>query len=441
MVAFVRAAGRIVVRRLIDDWLMLTVLTATVLAAMVQLAAAPMYRDAVTTGAMQRILADAPAADTTIVVETRAAPEHHAEIDTTVSGSVEGVTTGVGSLVTRRLASASSYDLLSDSSKPIVMSLSAPVGIEDHAGLLDGLWPSPEERDGAALVAAISQRAADELGVAVGDELKLNDRRSGRHFTVRLVGVFEVSDPTSPFWLDDDLLTVGVSETLSTTAVGPLVVDPSVLLGESGAIQPARLVATWLIEPRLDRLTVDAVDDLRRSLDRLPDELERASLRLSPEATSTTSAFDVTSLLPELLLDTNRSLAVTRSGLYAVVAQLALLAALALAIAAGLLIDTRRRETTLLEARGISRRQLIAFALLEAAVLVVPVAVVAPWVAAALLRLVGRVGPLATIDLAVDAPVNREALITVGIAAVITIVLLAWPSVRATTSITNPLSH
>ena len=450
MVAFILSAGRAVVRRLVNDWLMLTVLTVTVLAAMVQLAAAPMYSDAVTVGAMRRILADAPPEDTTIVADARVAPTHYPELDDAITATAEDAADATGSDITRRLESASSYDLDVESlvgtgggggdDIPIVMSLSAPIGIANEASLVDGEWPG-DAGDDSSLTAAISQPAADELQIGVGDSLRLNDRQSGGQFAVEIVGVYRVTDPTAAFWLDDDLLTAGVSTSRTSKTVGPLVVVPSALLGGSEVVQPRRLVATWLVEPRLDRLTVGAVDDLRRSLDRLPARFDRLTEELTPDAAETTSALDVTSFLPKLLLDTSRSLAVTRSGLYAVVAQLALLAAFALVIGANLLIDTRRRETGLLEARGISRRQLVAFAAIEALVLVVPVALISPWVAAALLRLVARFGPLATIDLAVNASVGAEALLTVVVAAVFVILLLMWPSIRATTSITNPLSH
>ncbi len=446
MVAFVLTAGRVVVRRLINDWLMLVVLASTVMAAMVQLAAAPMYSDAVTTGAMQRILDDAATRDTTVVVDLRTAPADHADIDSLVIDAAEDATAATGFDVNHRLESASSYDLIVPSGgggrpddRSVVMSLSAPPGIGGHATLVSGQWPDGDSPADGLIAAALSEPAAAELGVGVGDELTLNDRQADRNFRARIVGIFRVTDPAASFWLDDELLASGVSPSRSTIAVGPLVVAPPVMFGQSEAIQPSRLVSTWLIEPRLDQLAVGEVDDLRRSLTRFPDRLESAIGDLGPETAATTSAVSITSSLPDLLFDTNRSLAVTRSGLYAVVAQLAMLSALALTIGAGLLTETRRTETNLLEARGIGRRQLVAFAVLEAVVLVVPVAAVAPWVAAALLRLLNRFGPLATIDLALAAPVNREAVVTVAMAAVFVIAVVAWPSIRATTSRSNLL--
>ncbi len=446
MAAFWITAGRVVVRRLVDDRLMLAVLSLTVLAAMVQLAAAPIYTASVTRGALQRILADVPAAGSTIVVEARVDPRHYGTVDGAVTGESASATASTGAAIVRRVESDSTYDLRSldgddsDAERSTVAVVSAPVGIEDHATLLDGRWPTPAASDGTVVTAALVAGAASAIDLVVGDEIAITDRRDDRDIVVRVVGLYEPVDPEDPFWLDDELLTDGVELSRTIRTIGPFVVDTSVL-GPGGPVGAQRLVATWVVDPALDQLTLSSIDELRQPVARLPTELEQAIGQLDPAAARTTGGLEVETVLPTVLLETERSLTVTRSGVNAVVAQLALLSAMALGIGAGLVVETRRRESTLLEARGIGRRQLAAFAWLEAVVLVVPMAVAAPWVAAWLLRLLSRFGPLATIDLAVEAAITRGAVAAVAVAALVVMLVLVWPSIRPAAPIVDPVGH
>src|SRR5690606_19363355 len=92
--------------------------------------------------------------------------------------------------------------------------------------------------------------------------------------------------------------------------------------------------------------------------------------------------------LPDLLDRLGTASLVARSTMLVPVLQLLLLAAYALMLTARLLTDHRAMETALLRSRGASGARLAALAAGEALLLAIPCAVVAPLLAAPLLRLV-----------------------------------------------------
>ena len=98
---------------------------------------------------------------------------------------------------------------------------------------------------------------------------------------------------------------------------------------------------------------------------------------------------------------------------------------------AGLITDTRRVETTLLRSRGASPLQILSYAVIEAAALVVPAVLIGPFVATALLRILNAVGPLAEIGLNIDPMVAPEAFILAGVAGGLALIAMSFPAYRS----------
>ncbi|MCP4248529.1 MAG: hypothetical protein GY778_15885, partial [bacterium] len=103
----------------------------------------------------------------------------------------------------------------------------------------------------------------------------------------------------------------------------------------------------------------------------------------------------------------------------------------------GLLVDSRRLETNLVRSRGASNGQILAVAVMEGAMLTVPAALAAPWLAAAALRVFNDVGPLASIGLTIDPPVTRTAYALAFLAAAGCVAALAIPAHRAAKSFSD----
>ncbi len=111
--------------------------------------------------------------------------------------------------------------------------------------------------------------------------------------------------------------------------------------------------------------------------------------------------------------------------------QFVILAAYALVLVAGLLVEQRRIETAMLRSRGATAGHVAWMALLEGLVLVVPAALAAPWLAVGALRLFDAIGPLADAGVSIEPRVDSVALIVAGIAGLACLVGLVVPALAS----------
>jgi hypothetical protein len=421
------AACRNLVKRLTVDWLILVAGTVTILLAMVLLAAGPIYADAVTQSSLQRTLADAPLADANVVVSLRTPPSDHPTVDRLATEELGKVFAEVDTTVTR-VVDAETLELSEQTGDELVdlAQIRFMERIEQHATILAGDWPT------GGLEAAVNDSTAEHLGVAVGDSLVLIDRSDREHqVEIELVGIYRHVDDADPYWLGEDLAVEGVVESRGFRTFGPFVVDQTALPEIT-----ERVVATWRAQPDFTTLEVAEATRLRGRVADLPNVLNDA-LAATDGSNSRFSEFGVDTALDRLLAGAGRSLTVTRSSVLALLIQLAILAGYALALTAGLLVETRSTETGLLSSRGASSGQVTAMAGLEAILLTVPVALVAPLVAVWTLEALASFGPLAPVALEVAPTVNGESRLIVFVAAAFAVVGLAWPAWRSARSISG----
>jgi hypothetical protein len=418
------AAWRNLVKRLTVDWLILAAGAVTVLLAMVLLAAGPIYADAVTQSSLRRALADAPHSESTVVIDVRTPPDHFATVDDIATAALDNALAGVGATVIR-VSDAEALELDRETEDDVVQlaQVRSMEAIAEHASLLEGSWPR------AGLETAVSSVTADQLGLALGDTVSLTDRRDrSRQVELQLVGVFQPEDGTGRYWLQEELVLDGMTETPGFLTFGPFVVAPDAL----AAVTP-RVIAEWRAFVDFDSLEVSDASRLRARVAGLSRTLDDA-LATVDDAGSRFSEFGVETELDGLLAGTARSLTVTRSSVLALLIQLAILAGYALALTAGLLVETRSTETYLLQARGVSPPQMVGVAALEGALLTVPIALFAPSVAAWTLERIAAVGPLSTIVLEVAPTVTGESRVIALIAAAFAVIGLAWPAWRSARS-------
>ena len=168
------------------------------------------------------------------------------------------------------------------------------------------------------------------------------------------------------------------------------------------------------------------------NLDRLSARIERLPAVI-PEAVPA-SFVSVESGLPQILEEADQSLLVSRTGVLLLMAQLAILAAYAIALTADLIVDHRRLDTALMRSRGAGPLQVGGLALAEALLVVLPAALLGPWLAAAALRLFNVAGPLAGVGLRIDPVVGSDAYLAAGAAAIGCAALLVLPAVFAARS-------
>ncbi len=428
MLSSLAAAFRSVLRRMRADWLIVTATFATVMLATIVLASGPIYADAVTTAALQRSLADAPVTEASVRVEAKVFPDHYEEVDALVRDTVAGSFHVIDFTIHPHLE-ADAYELVGGSSEEAttLVSFQSFEGIETRADLSEGVWPEPDSREEVAVHAP----AAAALGIGVGDTLEVSNRRDGQTATVSVVGVYEPTDRADPFWFDDPLALTGQVDSGSFRTYGPFVMPAAALFA---TFTPLRTNADWRVVPDFESLAVSEVGSLLNATATLQDDLDRALQELPDSGPSGVSGFIVTTGMADLLADVDRSLSVTRASVIALLAQLAILAGYALVLTAGLLADTRRTETALARSRGAAPAQLTAMAVLEGLVLTLPAVLFGPFLVTLLLRILNVVGPLAAIDLSIDPTTNSEAYYLAAIAAVLSIVALAWPAYRSARS-------
>jgi hypothetical protein len=241
------AAWRNLVKRLTVDWLILAAGAVTVLLAMVLLAAGPIYADAVTQSSLRRALADAPHSESTVVIDVRTPPDHFATVDDIATAALDNALAGVGATVIR-VSDAEALELDRETEDDVVQlaQVRSMEAIAEHASLLEGSWPR------AGLETAVSSVTADQLGLALGDTVSLTDRRDrSRQVELQLVGVFQPEDGTGRYWLQEELVLDGMTETPGFLTFGPFVVAPDAL----AAVTP-RVIAEWRAFVDFDSLEV-----------------------------------------------------------------------------------------------------------------------------------------------------------------------------------------
>ena len=409
------AAWRLVLKRAASDRLIVGAAFVTVLLSAALLAAGPIYSEAVALSGLERTLEDAPARDSGLEISGRIPLDEASATGDRIERGIHDVL-GAEGVAVYRSGMSDSYSLPEAKGRP-VKSL-AVFGFYDdlprHARLTAGSWP---RTGGAPVEAALPVRAADALGLAPGDEITMGAISDpSRKVDVRLAGTYEVKDPGDAFWWGNRLETGG-ERTIDFTTFGPFVVDEA----EFPVVAGSEADLAWRAKADPSRFTVASLPALRQDVAGLPQRLNEGAAR---EVTVDTGLVDV-------LDRTEHLLTVTRSGVLIPSIQLAILAGAALLFLAGLLSERRRLESAIMRSRGAGGEGVAALAVMEGALLAVPAAILAPWLAALGLRALNHVGPLAQIGLTLDPQVTPTAYALAALAAILCVVALAVPALRS----------
>jgi hypothetical protein len=254
---------------------------------------------------------------------------------------------------------------------PVFANLVDLAEVAAHAELTGGAWPVP---GATPTQVTLPERVAAALGLAVGERVPLLDRGSGRRGEVLLAGIWRPRDPAEAYWR----LAPGIGGADgAATSYGPFVLDPA----DFTRAFPGSVTASWLVEPDLANVPPSRLDTVKRAVATVAE-------RVPHEAGLGSSAQTVTAL--DRLVDRlGRADLVGRSALLTPLLLIVVLAGYALVLVAALLNEDRRAQTALLRARGAARGQLAWLAVREAALVVLPAALLAPPLARAVLRRVG----------------------------------------------------
>lgn len=412
-------------RRIRAEGLVTSAAALAVALALVLLASGPIFADAVSTGALRRSLSDAPTADSGIVVDARLWLDELDAADELVRRGVATTFRDADATVVQSMEASVSYALPEQprEDRTDLARISWAEQVEQHVAVTAGRWPDAP-REGAPIEVVIDETAADVLGLGLGTTVPLVARTgSAEPVDVVVVGLLRPDDPFSSFWHGRERLVEPVTVT-STFRTVNLLATREAALGPPGT----RVETEWLVLPDFGGLELDEVDALRR---RVVDLEDRVNGGLFEPDADPPAEVSVRTGLPDLLVGGNRSLTVARAVIFATVTQLAVLAGFALTLVAGLGVDARRAESTLMRARGAGPGQLTRQALVDATLIVAPLTILAPLVATWVVGWFDEFGPLASIDLELTPRPVAAAWWTAGAAAVVTVVLLVLPAARA----------
>ena len=400
-------------RRVRAEWPVATASFLLILGATSLLASGALYGDAVGLAGLQQALRTAAPTDRSVIVRTTGRVEDVASIDAAASTELAALVGPSGGSVFRVLRSDAFAEPATDAPTTDLSMLASYEGIEAHATLVDGAWPKAGQ---LAVEAVLSEPAAAALGLEVGDQITLQSRGSSGVSTVlSVVGRYRI-DRTDPYWTDDTLEIDGVDDAGSFNLHGPFVIDRADLIDNKlGGFFDLQ----WRAIPNIDGIQLDDTIALARAIDALDN-------RLSP-ALPIGRALRVSSSLPDILDSVSRSVLVSRSGVLLVTLQFAILAAYALVLVAGIVLDHRRTETALLRARGAGGSNLAAMALGEAIVLVVPAVILAPVIATAIVALLVALGPLGAAGLTPNVGVSSGVIVVSALAGLACIAGLLLP--------------
>jgi FtsX-like permease family len=409
------AAWRLVLKRAASDRLIVGAAFVTVLLAAALLAAGPIYSEAVALSGLERTLEDAPARDSGLEVSGRIPLEEASSTGERVENGIHRVL-GDGVAVYRSGAS-DSYAVPEGEGRPAdaLAVFGFYDGLEEHASLVAGDWPASSGT--GAVDAALPASAAEALGLAPGDEVTLSAIGDPtKKVVVRISGTYQVEDPRDAFWWGHRLETHG-ERTIDFTTYGPFVVTEEAFPSVAGA----EANFAWRAAASPGSFTVAALPGLREDVSTLQRQLNEGASR---EITVDTG-------LVAVLDRTDHLLTVTRSGVLIPSVQLAILAGAALLFLAGLLSERRGLESAIMRSRGAGGEGVAALAVMEGALLAVPAAILAPWVAVFGLQALNHVGPLAQIGLRLDPHVTTTSYVLATLAAVLCVGALALPALRS----------
>lgn len=236
-------------------------------------------------------------------------------------------------------------------------------GLTERARLVQGRWPTTPASEGAEVDVTVPIGVTRSTGWRIGRVVTLPSLvdPASDPVRVRIVGAWE-ADRADPVWADLPVGLTGVARGDYTT-LGPFVVPEGTL----ARVAPSGTTVVWRLVPDLAGLDAGSAPGQRDRWAQVSRDLEaQPTLRRAQIGTPVVALLDraaATSARVALVLTTPLLLVLLVGGL-------------AIVVAAGVLGRWREQETRLLRSRGAGGRTMTAFALVDAALVVLPATVV-----------------------------------------------------------------
>jgi cell division protein FtsX len=400
------AVWRLLARRSLATWRLTALLALGVLVAAMLLAAAPLYARAMAdlglTFAVRDRLQREPTTEVQLPAVAVASAEGRALQQAVARRAEERL--GWFTAARGRLAQGPRFQIIDPAEPGRPPPLLVPWTVSDagqHVRLLAGRLPGPRRGTEEPIEIALSPRAAEAAGLRPGDRLTLleafddcerelprEDRpppppctpKVGVRFTLtaELVGLIEPVDPESPFWVRGAATLFEPYRLIPD--FGPLLpalTDEETFFAGLGAVLPEyRATVSWVFIAGPERLSRATFPRARADIADLREELKAVGgFAFSP--------------LESVLTGFGRELPVQETPLVLLLLQIAGIALLYVAVIAALSVERQAQEIALLRARGASRFQVLGLFLFEGMALALPATLLAPFLAAGAVALLG----------------------------------------------------
>ena len=258
-------------------------------------------------------------------------------------------------------------------------------GIEDHIEILPGgrmpaelLDVSP---DGSPITieAAVPYGVANEIGLTVGSTLSVVPHwmDATPYASVVVSGIFRRTDPDHPLWrLDDEVFHTFSSG--SFVAVPLLVSEDTLLRGVGGAFTDMDTTYGWMLLTDHERLQATNATDALFAVISMRRNMSRTFL----------SYRQVTDL-DDALADYDERLLFTKLQMFVVLILIAVVVLYYVITLSSLIAEQRKNEISLLQGRGATERQVLTVFVLEGLTIAGLAIVIAPFLAAASISVLG----------------------------------------------------
>ena len=251
---------------------------------------------------------------------------------------------------------------------------------EDRSRLLEGSWPSPANATvGAPVEVVMEQAGADMVGASVGDVLSVHPatgESESRVIQVKLLGLFERTDPADDFWYGRDH---NFSNHNGDWPTVPMFTTEEAILQQVATEYPGIYSnVTWIYDLDRQGFGFNDVATVQDSIERMRWEL-LAHLENS----------SVSIKLDRLLDAYSEQLVLSRVPLYLMVFLVVGILAYYLALVSALTIRSRSAEIAMLKSRGTTTLQVAMMIFVEGLLLAIPALVAGSLLAAPVAGLLG----------------------------------------------------
>ena len=277
-----------------------------------------------------------------------------------------------------------------------------------------------------AIEAIVPEDAASEFGVEVGDTLSTVPYWADAtpFMTVTVTGLYQSKDPDHPIWqLNDGIFHTFASGNFATVPF--LVSEDTLLRGVGAAFPDMDSTYGWLLSVDQERLSsVNATDALRGTL-----AMNRAL------ATAFDNYRQVTEL-DDALSDYDERLLFSKLQMFVVLILIAVVVLYYVVTLSSLVAEQRKSEISLLQGRGATERQVLIVFALEGATIAILSMAIAPFLAAALIALLGYTPAFSDLSGGGQLPVNltRGAFVMSAIGGLLSFGALMIPAFEASRS-------